>query len=67
MTYNTEWVDYYVYLERLRQSGATNMFGAGSYLSATFGLGRREASDILDSWMKNYDALVHEGIIDEGE
>ena len=24
---NEEWIEYYVYLEELRQSGVTNMFG----------------------------------------
>ena len=27
---NEEWIEYYVYLEELRQSGVTNMFGAGA-------------------------------------
>jgi len=29
---NEEWIEYYVYLEELRQSGETNMFGATPYL-----------------------------------
>lgn len=45
---------YWVYLENLRRSGVTNMYGAGPYLQAEFGLSRQEARDILIDWMKNY-------------
>ena len=58
-----EWIEYYVYLEELRQSGVTNMFGASSYLRKDFGLGRREAIKILSSWMENYDELIEKKII----
>lgn len=60
--YNEQWVDYYVYLENLRQSGATNMFGASPYLTEEFSLGSREASKILSSWMDNYDELLEDNI-----
>lgn len=60
---NEEWIEYYVYLEVLRQSGVTNMFGATPYLREEFGLGRREAIKILSSWMDNYDELIEKGII----
>ena len=58
-----EWTEYYVYLEVLRQSGVTNMFGASPYLREEFGLGRREAITILRNWMDNYDELIEKGII----
>ena len=45
---------YWIYLERLRRSGVTNMYGATPYLQKAFGLTRREASDILADWMENY-------------
>jgi hypothetical protein len=60
---NKEWIEYYVYLEELRQSGETNMFGASSYLREEFDLGRREAIKIVSSWMKNYDELIEKEII----
>lgn len=60
--YNEQWVDYYVYLENLRQSGATNMFGASPYLTEEFSLGSREASKVLSSWMDNYDELLEDNI-----
>ena len=40
------------YLNDLRDSGSTNMFGASPYLVAEFGLGKREAREILSKWMK---------------
>ena len=60
---NEEWIEYYVYLEELRQSGETNMFGATPYLREEFGLGRREAINVLGSWMDNYDELIEKKII----
>ena len=35
------------YLESLRQSGVTNMFGAGVYLTNEFGLSRQDAKIVL--------------------
>ena len=60
---NEECTEYYVFLEVLRQSGVTNMFGATPYLREEFGLGRREAIKILSSWMDNYDELIEKKII----
>ena len=43
------------YLDVLRESGATNMFGARPYLIGEFpGLTREEASKILTYWMKTF-------------
>lgn len=42
------------YLDALRESGATNMFGAGSYLERDYCLGRREARTILAYWMESF-------------
>lgn len=47
---------YWIYLEELRRSGVTNMFGAGEYLEMEFGLDRREARRILADWMNNYNS-----------
>ena len=43
------------YLESLRRSGSFNMFGAGPYLKAAFGLTPEEARAILREWMDTYD------------
>ena len=45
---------YWIYLEELRKSGATNMYGAAPWLQAAFGLKHAEAVKILVDWMKNY-------------
>ena len=58
-----EWYEYYVYLEELRQSGVTNMFGAAPYLQEEFDLSRKEAREILINWMNNYEELEEKGII----
>ena len=40
------------FLNRLRESGETNMFGASPYLACAFDLPKREASKILIEWMQ---------------
>ena len=45
---------YLRYLENLRRSGITNMFGAAPYLANEFGLSSQEARKILSDWMHNY-------------
>ncbi len=42
------------YLDELRESGVTNMFGAGIYLQEEFGLDRREAREVLAEWMNTF-------------
>jgi len=44
----------YLYLEQLRESGETNMFGAGVYLQKHFKLPKDEAIMYLTDWMKQY-------------
>ena len=46
---------YFDYLLDLRDSGVTNMFGAGPYLQHEFGLSRNEARDILLEWFKSFE------------
>ena len=43
------------YLDVLRETGVTNMFGAGPYLQQAFGVDRREAKNILLEWMKTHE------------
>lgn len=43
-----------IYLDNLRESGTTNMFGAGSYLQEEFGLDKHEAREILKEWMDTF-------------
>ena len=42
------------YLDALRDSGDTNMFGAGAYLEKEFNVTRQEANTILSYWMKTF-------------
>tara|TARA_R100000458_G_C8247999_1_gene225487 strand:+ start:305 stop:490 length:186 start_codon:yes stop_codon:yes gene_type:complete len=42
------------YLDDLRESGVTNMFGAGSYLQDEFGITKYDANRILMTWMENF-------------
>jgi len=42
------------YLDALRESGATNMFGAGPYLVEQFNVTRSESHTILGYWMKSF-------------
>jgi len=47
------------YLNMLRDSGATNMFGAVPYIEEEFDLNSKEAKRLLMLWMANFN--------DEGE
>jgi len=42
------------YLDDLRESGVTNMFGAGPYVQKEFMLNKDEARDIVLYWMKSF-------------
>lgn len=56
--YNPEWMEYYIYLENLRQSGIVNVFGASPFLARRYGLTEKKADEVLGSWMENYEALL---------
>src|SRR5215472_3011676 len=43
--------DQFVYLDKLRASGETNMYGTAPYLMQEFGLSRIEAREVLRDWM----------------
>ena len=48
---------YFAYLEQLRHSGVTNMYGARPYLQRAFpelANDRKRASGILRAWMNSY-------------
>jgi hypothetical protein len=47
--------EYFAYLDSLRESGETNMYGAGAYLQKEFGISKYEARAVLGEWMNNYD------------
>lgn len=42
------------YLEELRDSGQTNMWGATPYLEARFNLTHKEAGEVLVAWIQSF-------------
>jgi len=46
--------DRLVYLDELRESGVTNMFGAGAYVENEFGDDRKTAKKVLMHWMDTF-------------
>ena len=46
--------DAYGFLDNLRESGVTNMYGARPYLLEFFEISKQEASEILGFWMKDF-------------
>jgi hypothetical protein len=47
--------DAFEYLDDLRTSGATNMYGAGSYLERDMEYDRRTPRAVLAAWMDTFD------------
>lgn len=46
--------EYFEFLDELRDSGATNMFGARPYLMEEFPeLTKQEAGEVLQAWMRS--------------
>ena len=46
---------YFEFLDRLRENGGLNMFGAAPVLAEQFGLDCKEASKVHIQWMKTFD------------
>lgn len=45
-------IEYFEYLDELRESGETNMFGAGTYLRKEYaGMSTLESDAVLSAWM----------------
>jgi hypothetical protein len=53
------------YLNVLRDSGVTNMFGAAPYVQEEFGLDRAEARRVLTLWMDNFNEEAEYGEVKE--
>ena len=45
----------FYYLDELRATGLTNMYGAGAYLIQDFDLDDKESRAILHDWMRTFD------------
>jgi len=52
--------DMHVFLNDLRDSGVTNMFGAAPYLQDEFGLEKGEARQVLANWMQSFSENLDE-------
>ena len=42
------------FLDILRESGLTNMFGAGTYIQDRFGVTKYDANRFLTKWMETF-------------
>ena len=62
-------IDFFYYLDDLRESGVTNMYGAGEYLIDEFDMDEKYARKVLIKWMKTYDPnkTPEERLEDEGK
>ncbi len=56
--YNAPEAKHFVYLDELRESGTTNMWGAAHYLVKHFGLPHDVASKILVAWIRSFKECV---------
>jgi len=47
-------IEIFKYLNGLRESGETNMFGAGDWIQHAFSVSPSESMKLLVSWMNNF-------------
>lgn len=53
-----EWMEYYKTLEAIRRTGVVNMWGAAPVLRECFPfISEQKSTDVLLSWIANYDEL----------
>jgi len=55
------------FLDRLRNSGETNMFGARPYVQKHFGLNTKDAGAILQQWMDTFSERSDKGEVNEDD
>lgn len=60
MSVNWEWKEHFIFLNTLRDSGVTNMFGAAPYLQEHCDLDRKLATKVLMNWMQNFEQIQKE-------
>ena len=55
--------EYYDYLDELRRSGITNMWGAGAYLIDEFSLEDKVfAGKVVTDWKDTFEARMQQGV-----
>lgn len=47
--------EHLIFLDKLRESGITNMFGASPYVQKMFGTSKKHSIEILSYWMKTFE------------
>jgi len=55
-----------VFLDILRHSGVTNMWGAGQYIEDEFGVSKSEAKSYLLEWMRTFGERMNKGEVVDG-
>lgn len=60
MSANWEWKEHFIFLNTLRESGVTNMFGASSYLEEHCDLNGANSWEVLMNWMENFEEIQKE-------
>lgn len=45
-----------IFLDELRESGETNMWGSPAYVQSEFGVGKKQAGDIVQNWMETFES-----------
>jgi hypothetical protein len=51
-----EYLEYFVYLDELRESGTINMMGAPREMQYEFGIDKLEARNIFQLWCLNFES-----------
>jgi hypothetical protein len=52
------YIEYFEFFDNLRESGITNMYGAGPFLAEEFNLSKKKSTEILLKWMETFDNKV---------
>jgi hypothetical protein len=52
-----QFVEAFEFLDELRESGETNMFGASSYVVSELGHDKTTARNLVTAWMKSFDGI----------
>lgn len=60
MSANWEWKEHFIFLNMLRETGVTNMYGATSYLEEHCDLKDANPREVLMNWMQNFEEIQKE-------
>lgn len=55
MSFTEEEEKVFSYLDTLRESGVTNMYGARPYVQERFGFDKTKSGELLSKWMKTFE------------